>query len=58
VSAYHLLANRMIERDYKPITDALSKLIDGGLRSWVRNLSTMLFADWTSIHQPTRRTPF
>jgi len=58
VSAYHLLANRMIERGYKPIMDALAKLIDGGLRSWVRNLSTVLFADRTSIYQPTRRTPF
>jgi len=58
VSAYHPPANGMIERGYKPITDALAKLTDGGLRSWVRNLSTMLFADRTSIHQPTRRTPF
>jgi len=48
----------MIERGHKPITDALAKLIDGGLGSWVRNLSTVLFADQTSIHQPTRRTPF
>jgi len=45
VSAYHLLANRMIEWGYKPITNALAKLIDRGLRSWIRNLSTMLFAD-------------
>ena len=58
LSAYHPPANGMIERGYKPITDALAKLTDGGLGSWVRNLSTVLFADRTSIHQPTRRTPF
>jgi len=58
VSAYYLLANGMIERGYKPITDALAKLTDRGLGSWVRNLSTVLFADRTSIYQPTRRTPF
>jgi len=35
----------MIEQGYKPIIDALAKLIDRRLRSWVRNLSIMLFAD-------------
>jgi len=34
VSTYHPPANRMIERGYKPITDALAKLTDRGLRSW------------------------
>jgi hypothetical protein len=31
VSAYHALANRMIEQGHKPITDALAKLMDSGL---------------------------
>jgi hypothetical protein len=58
VSAYHLPANGMIERGHKPIADALAKLTDGGLGNWVQNLSTVLFADCTSVHQPTSRTPF
>jgi hypothetical protein len=33
-------------------------MTDGGLGSWVKNLPTMLFADRTSIHQPTGKTPF
>ena len=48
----------MIERGHKPIADALAKLTDSGLGNWVRNLSTVLFADRTSVHQPTSRTPF
>jgi hypothetical protein len=48
----------MVERGHKPITDALAKLTDGRLGNWVRNLSTVLFADRTSVHQPTSRTPF
>ena len=58
VSAYHPAANRMIERGHKPLTDALTKLINGGLGSWVKNLLVVLFADRTFIHQPTRKTPF
>ena len=58
VSAYHPAANGMVERGHKPITDALAKLTDGGLGSWVRNLPTVLFADRTSVHQPTGRSPF
>jgi hypothetical protein len=58
VSAYHPAANGMVERGHKPITDALAKMTDGGLGSWVQNLSTVLFADRTSIHQPTGKTPF
>src|SRR5271156_2276166 len=48
----------MVERGHKPITDALAKLMDGGLGNWVKNLSSVLFADRTSIHQPTGKTPF
>jgi len=58
VSAYHPAANGMVERGHKPITDALAKLTDGGLGNWVRNLPTVLFADRTSVHQPTGKTPF
>jgi hypothetical protein len=48
----------MVEQGHKPITDALAKLTDGGLGNWVRNLPTVLFADRTSVHQPTGKTPF
>ena len=58
VSAYHPAANGMVERGHKPIVDALAKMTDGGLGNWVKNLPTVLFADRTSIHQPTGKTPF
>jgi hypothetical protein len=48
----------MVERGHKPIVDALAKLTDGGLGNWVRNLPSVLFADRTSVHQPTGKTPF
>jgi len=48
----------MIERGHKPIVDALAKMTDGGLGNWVGNLSLVLFADRTLVHQPTRKTPF
>src|SRR3981081_3424702 len=48
----------MVERGHKPIVDALAKMTDGGLGNWVRNLSSVLFADRTTTHQPTGRTPF
>ena len=58
VSAYHPAANGMVERGHKPITDALAKLTDRGLSSWVKNLSIVLFADCTLVYQPTGRSPF
>ena len=58
VSAYHPAANGMVERGHKPIVDALAKLTDGGLGNWVKNLPTVLFAERTTVHQPTGRTPF
>jgi hypothetical protein len=48
----------MVERNHKPIVDALAKLTDGGLGNWVRNLPSMLFADYMSVHQPTGKSPF
>ena len=55
---YHSAANGIVERGYKPIVDALAKITDGGLGNWVRNLPSVLFADYTSIHQPIGKTPF
>ncbi len=58
VSAYHLAANGMVERGHKSIVDTLAKMTEGGLGNWVWNLSSVLFAERTSMHQPTGRTPF
>lgn len=33
-------------------------MTDGGGGNWVTNFSSILFAERTTIHQPTRRTPF
>ncbi len=35
VFVYHLAANGIVERGYKPIVDALAKMINGGLGNWV-----------------------
>ena len=35
VFAYHFKSNRMIECDYKPIVDALSKMSVGGSINWI-----------------------
>jgi hypothetical protein len=58
VPAYHPQANGMIERGHKPIVEALARMTDGGLGNWVRNLSMVLLADRTTVHQPTGKTPF
>jgi hypothetical protein len=33
-------------------------MTDGGLGNWVRNLPAALFADRTTVHQPTGKTPY
>ncbi len=48
----------MVERGHKSIVDALAKMTNRGLGNWVRNLSSVLFVERTSVYQPTRRTPF
>jgi hypothetical protein len=58
VSAYHAAANGMIERAHRPIVDALAKMTAGGLGDWVTNLPGVLFAERTTVHKPTGRTPF
>ena len=58
ISAYHSAANGMIERGHKPIVDALAKMTNGGLGNWVKNLPAVLFAERTSVHQPTGKMPF
>jgi hypothetical protein len=57
-SAYHPQANGMIERGHTAIVDALSKMTNGGLKNWVTNLHSVLWADRTTIRRTTGLTPF
>jgi CRISPR/Cas system-associated endoribonuclease Cas2 len=41
ISVYHAPVNGIIERGYRPLKDALSKLDD----DWVTNLAAVLFTD-------------
>ena len=58
ISAYHAQANGMTERGHRPVTEALARMTDGGLGSWVKNLPAVFLADRTTVHQPTGKTPF
>jgi hypothetical protein len=44
-SSYHFQINEMIERDHRFLFDALSKMSDEELKSWVNNLHVVLWAD-------------
>jgi hypothetical protein len=57
-SSYHPQANGMIERGHRPLSDALSKMSDGGLGSWVDNLHAVLWADRSTVKSTTGLTPF
>ncbi len=50
MSAYHLQANEMIKYGHKLIIDAFSIMLDGSSANWVQNLSTILWADWSTVH--------
>ena len=39
--AYQLEANKIIERDYKPIVNALSKMLNRGSTNGIQNLSAV-----------------
>jgi len=62
ISPYNPQANGMIERGHQPIVDALSKLTGGftrqGIEGWVSYLSSVLFADRTTIRTSTGMTPY
>jgi hypothetical protein len=42
ISPYNVKANGMIEKDYKPVINVLTKIIKGGISKWVRNLHAIL----------------
>lgn len=48
----------MIEQGHKPIVDALTKMSNGGLQNWVKNLSAVAKADQTTVETTIRHTPF
>jgi hypothetical protein len=48
----------MIERDYKSLINALSKMTNKELRNWIDNLPTILWADRSTIKRSTKHTPF
>ncbi len=58
VSAYHPQANGMIERGYKLIVFAVSKMSDGGSPNWVRNLPAVPLADRSIVRTSTGLAPY
>jgi hypothetical protein len=48
----------MIERGYKPVINALAKMIKGGIGKWVRNLHAVLWINRIIIRKNTGYTPF
>ncbi len=44
-SNYHSQINEMIKRDHKSLSDALSKMSNDELKSWVNNLHVILWVD-------------
>jgi hypothetical protein len=43
----------MIEREYRPITDALAKLSAAGKGNWLKNLQSILLADRATVKTTT-----
>jgi hypothetical protein len=48
----------MIERGYKLLINALSKMTNGGLRNWINNLFAVLWADRFIVRRSIRYTSF
>ena len=57
ILAYNLKANGIIERGYRSISKALTR-ISRGTRRQRKHLLAVLLAERTSIYRPTRVTPF
>jgi hypothetical protein len=52
-SSYHSQINEMIERDHRFLSDALFKMSDEKLKSWVNNLHVVLWADRFTVKSIT-----
>lgn len=57
ISVYHPQANGMVERGHRVLKDALSKMTKGGKTAWTKHIFAVLWADRTTVRQPTGRTP-
>jgi hypothetical protein len=49
ISAYYLLANKIVEYSHCSIKDILSKIIKSNKGDWLKNLSIVLLIDRTTI---------
>ncbi len=58
VSAYNPEANGMVEREHKPLINALSKMTAEGLGKWPDLLALILWVNQTTIKRSTGRTPY
>ncbi len=57
-SDYHSQINEMIERDHKSLSDALSKMSNDELESWMNNLHVVLWADRFTVKSIIDLTSF
>jgi hypothetical protein len=48
----------MIERDYKLLINALSKIINKEFGNWINNLPTVLWTNRFTVRRSTGYTPF
>jgi len=61
VTPYHAATNGVIEREHRPIADALSKLTacsDEPKEMWIDHLPAMLWADRITVRRTTGYSPF
>jgi hypothetical protein len=58
ISPYNAKVNGMIERDYKPVINALVKMTKDGIGKWIRNLHAILWTDRIIIRKNTGYTFF
>lgn len=56
--AYYLQANDMIERVYKFIFNALSKMLDKESTNLLKNSHAVLWADRSTVHASTSLAPY
>jgi hypothetical protein len=42
ISPYNAKANGIIEKNHKPVINALTKITKGGISKWIRNLYAIL----------------
>jgi hypothetical protein len=48
----------MVERGHRWIVEALARMTNSGIRRWTRNLSSVLLAERTTVHNLTEKTLF